>query len=108
MWARGESAVPPYLVMPLAFTPARAKRADAVSPAGPAPTTSTSVSIKSIDRHSRFQIRPYWYRTSRLPHHYLFCRKHLDTDAHVWDCGEHVRFGLRGAVIHSNRTSARH
>src|SRR5258708_16030887 len=40
MWARGESAVPPYLVMPMAFTPARAKKADAVSPAGPAPTTA--------------------------------------------------------------------
>ena len=47
MWARGELAVA-YLVRVSAGTPARASRAEAVSPAGPAPTTSTSVVMVSI------------------------------------------------------------
>ena len=46
MWARGEFAVA-YLVTVRASTPARASSEAAVSPAGPAPTTSTSFSIRS-------------------------------------------------------------
>jgi hypothetical protein len=46
------------LVTPMAFTPPRAKRADAVSPAGPAPTTSTSVSISFIDCDPGFSVGP--------------------------------------------------
>src|SRR5258708_6368993 len=55
MCARGESAVPEYFVMPIALTPARARRAEAVSPAGPAPTTNTSVSNFSIVSSRRYQ-----------------------------------------------------
>ena len=47
MWARGEFAVA-YLVTVRASTPARARSDAAVSPAGPAPTISTSVAIGSI------------------------------------------------------------
>src|SRR5882672_1933050 len=45
MWARGEFAVPLYLVMATVCTLCRASKAAAVKPAGPAPTTRTSVSI---------------------------------------------------------------
>src|SRR5438270_8149042 len=45
MWARGEFAVPGYFVTVMASTPDRASSALAVSPAGPAPTTRTSVAV---------------------------------------------------------------
>lgn len=45
MCARGECAVPAYLVTVIASTPSRASNAAAVRPAGPAPTTRTSVSM---------------------------------------------------------------
>jgi hypothetical protein len=48
---RGES-VAPYFAMVMALTPARARKVDKASPAGPAPTTRRSVSISSIDHHS--------------------------------------------------------
>src|ERR1700739_2019559 len=69
MCARGESAVAPYFVMVRALTPARARRADAVRPAGPAPATRTSVSISSIGHHSGDQIGPIgpWHNENRTP-----------------------------------------
>src|ERR1700761_365728 len=45
MWARGEWAVPLYLVTVSDRTPWRARSAAAVRPAGPAPMTRTSVSM---------------------------------------------------------------
>src|SRR3954452_14309424 len=44
MCARGEFAVPAYLVTVMALTPYSASSAEAARPAGPAPTMSTSVS----------------------------------------------------------------
>jgi hypothetical protein len=49
MWARGELAVPEYFVTVIASTPDRASSALAVSPAGPAPTTRTSVSVVRME-----------------------------------------------------------
>src|SRR5205807_9417249 len=48
MWARGEFAVLGYFVTVMPLTPDRASSALAVSPAGPAPTTRTSVSVVRI------------------------------------------------------------
>src|SRR5437588_8694007 len=45
MCARGEFAVPGYLGTVMALTPYSASSADAASPAGPAPTMRTSVSM---------------------------------------------------------------
>jgi len=45
MWARGVSASHPYLVTRTCFTPYIASKAADAAPAGPLPTTRTSVSI---------------------------------------------------------------
>src|SRR5438067_13869152 len=45
MWARGEFAVLGYFVTVMPSTPDRASSPLAVSPAGPAPTTRTSVAV---------------------------------------------------------------
>src|SRR6516225_8329722 len=45
MWARGVSASQPYLVIRMCLTPYMPSSAADVAPAGPLPTTSTSVSM---------------------------------------------------------------
>ncbi len=60
MCARGEFAVPGYLVIVMAATPWSASSPAIVRPAGPAPTTSTSVSVVSCAIGGPLVSTPVW------------------------------------------------
>src|ERR1700743_1597411 len=63
MWARGVLAVHRYLVTTMCSTPSVARLRAAVAPAGPVPTTSTSVWIVSVIGAYRSSGRSHWWST---------------------------------------------